>query len=255
MRMQEGASGCRTAPWRTRPTETPEAGLEPGATAARSSRRAPPRGPPPRARPAPGTVGLARGGPARRPPVCGAAPARPPVASAAPRWPATAVRSAPAPPAARRSGPAAVVPAGGAGGSRLERALQVARECVGTAGLGPGLGLHASLRAAAAHLPLPQPRALQLLLATLQLQFQAASPLLLGEALGRAGTPEPPRAAGARVGPVPSKKAAPRRPARPGWAHLTPQALALLAQLLLHLLVQTPHFPLVLALPPAGNRG
>lgn len=108
---------------------------------------------------------------------------------------------------------------------------------------GPGLQLLFQL-------PLPQPRALQLLLATLQLQFQAASPLLLGEALGRAGTPEPPRAAGARVGPVPSKKAAPRRPARPGWAHLTPQALALLAQLLLHLLVQTPHFPLVLALPP-----
>lgn len=37
-------------------------------------------------------------------------------------------------------------------------------------------------------------------------------------------------------------------------AHLTPPALALLAKLLLHLFVQTPHLPLVLALPPSGDR-
>ena len=126
---------------------------------------------------------------------------------------------------------------------------------MGDGGAWPGLGRRAPLRAAAAHLPLQQPRAFQLLLATLQLQLQVASPLLPGEALGRAGTPEPPRAAGARVGPAPSKKASPGRPARRGWAHLIPQALALLAKLLLHLLVQTTHFPLVLALPPSGNRG
>lgn len=46
-----------------------------------------------------------------------------------------------------------------------------------------------------------------------------------------------------------------------GWAgaglraHLTPQALALLAELLLCLLVQTPHLPLVLALSPSKDPG
>lgn len=80
------------------------------------------------------------------------------------------------------------------------------------------------------------------------------------------GAPEPPRTAkgqGPGVGPAPRRRGqggarvwdwAGRWRAGPR-AHLAPQALALQSELLLRLLVQTPHLPLVLALPPGGGGG